>query len=93
MRLMRVTVYYMAQIKRAAGCSSEQIDAPDGADLRGVLRSMGERHGDAFRVVLLDDANEPRKSLLYFVGDEHADPSRPLKDGDAITILAPMAGG
>src|ERR1051325_12055627 len=90
---MRITIHYMAQIKRAAGCSSEEMDAPDGADLRAALRTLGQRHGDGFRTLLLDEANEPRRSLLFFVADDHAELSRPLKDGDAVTILAPMAGG
>ena len=90
---MRVTVHYMAQIKRAAGCASEEIETPDGADLRQALRTVASRHGDSFRAMLLDEGQEPRKSLLYFVGDDHADATRKLRDGDAITILAPMAGG
>jgi molybdopterin converting factor small subunit len=90
---MRITVHYMAQIKRAAGCSSESIEANDGADLRAVLQSLGTRHGESFHTLLLDDANQPRRSLLFFVGDDHAELSRGLKDGDAVTILAPMAGG
>ena len=92
-RLMRITIHYMAQIKRAAGCASESIDAADGASLREVLRALGERRGEPFRGMLLDDAGEPRKTLLFFVGEEHGDPARVLRDGDTITILAPMAGG
>jgi len=90
---MRVTVHYMAQIKRTAGCATEQIDARDPSSLRDFLRILGERHGPAFRELLLDEKNEPRKSLLFFVGDDHADLARPLHDGDALTILAPMSGG
>ncbi len=90
---MRVTVHYMAQIKRAAGCSSEDIEAAEALTLRAFLQTLGAQRGSAFRELLLDDANEPRKSLLFFVGDEHADLTNSLHDGDTITILAPMAGG
>jgi molybdopterin converting factor small subunit len=90
---MRVTVMYMAQIKRSAGCPAEDIDSPDGITLGEFLRSLADRHGPAFRTLLVNEANEPRKSLLFFVGDEHAVLSRPLRDGDAVTILAPMSGG
>ena len=55
--------------------------------------TLVDRHDSAFRALLLDDAGEPRKANLFFVGDEHADLSRLLKDGDAITLLAPMSGG
>ena len=90
---MRVTVYYLAQIKRAAECGSECVEGPDAMALREFLQVLAARHNFHFRAMLLDDAGEPRNSLLFFVGDEHADLSHPLADGDAITILAPMAGG
>jgi molybdopterin converting factor small subunit len=90
---MRVTVHYLAQLKRAAGCGSEQIDSPDGASLREFLRTLPDQHDSSFRTLLLDDAGEPRRSLLFFVGDQHAELSRPLTDGDSLTILAPMSGG
>lgn len=89
---MRVTVHYLAQIKRAAGCSAEVIDTPP-ITLREFLRGLADRHTSAFRNSLLDDAGAPLQSLLFFVGDEHADLSRQLTDGDAVTILAPMSGG
>jgi molybdopterin converting factor small subunit len=90
---MHVTVNYLAQIKRAAECGSESVEAHEPMTLREFLRSLAPRHNGNFRAMLLDDAGEPHKSLLFFVGDEHADLSRPLADGDAITILAPMSGG
>ncbi len=90
---MRVTVHYLAQIKRAAGCGSESVDAALSVSLRDFLRALADRHDAAFRALLVDDAGEPRNSLLFFIGDEHAGLARPLADGDAVTILAPMAGG
>jgi len=91
--MMQITVQYMAQIKRAAGCSTESMSVPVGITLRAALRTLSHLHDDRFRTMLLDDADEPRKSLLFFVGDEHAEPERLLRDGDEVTILAPMAGG
>ena len=90
---MRVTVHYMTQIKRAAGCSTEEIETTQASTLRDFLRMVADRHDLAFRVLLLDEQSEPRRSLLFFVGEEHAELSRPLRNGDVITILAPMAGG
>ena len=90
---MRVTVQYLAQIKRAAGCSSEDVEAPEAISLRGFVVLLAARHDSGFRTLLLDDAGEPRKSLLFFVGDDHAELSRCLHDGDAVSILTPMSGG
>jgi molybdopterin converting factor small subunit len=91
--MMRVTIHYMAQIKRAAGCASENVEVAADSTLCDALRALADRHGAAFRAMLLDDTGEPRRSLLFFVGDEHAEPARLVRDGDAIAILAPMAGG
>ncbi len=88
-----MTVHYMAQIKRAAGRSTEPVEMGVGSNLTDLVLQIAERHGGAVRTMLLDESATPRKSLLYFVGEEHADLSRPLHDGDAVTLLAPMAGG
>jgi molybdopterin converting factor small subunit len=89
---MRVTVEYLAQLKRAAGCAAEQVDF-GGGTLAELLRQVGDRHDDAFRSLLLTAELQPQKSLLFFVGEEPAALDRPLRDGERVTILAPMAGG
>jgi sulfur-carrier protein len=90
---MRMTVQYLAQIKRAAGRSMEHVEAPDGITLRDLVRYLGGRDDRALHALLLDKEEEPHGSLLFFVGEEHAELSRPLCDGDALTILTPMSGG
>jgi molybdopterin converting factor small subunit len=90
---MQVTVHYLAQLRRAAGCATEIATLPNAASLRDLLRIIVDRHGGAFRAMVLDDVKEPRTSLLFFVGDEHADLHRVLHDGDSVSILTPMAGG
>lgn len=90
---MQVTVHYLAQMKRSAGCASEVVPLGNVVELRELLAILADRHETSFRAMLLDDADQPRKSLLFFVGEEHAEPARRLQDGDVVTILAPMAGG
>jgi molybdopterin converting factor small subunit len=90
---MRVTVHYMAQIKRVAGCSTEPVELPVGSSLADLVLQLAEHHGGAVRTMLLDETATPRKSLLYFIGEEHAELTRRLCDGDAVTLLTPMAGG
>ena len=90
---MHITVHYLTQIRRAAGCSSESITVPDGCTLDALLHQLAERREPGFRSLVLDDANIVRRSLLFFIGDEHAELSRVLRDGEAVSILAPMAGG
>jgi molybdopterin converting factor small subunit len=88
---MRITVHYMAQMRRAAGCAKESVETA-ATTVGELLSVLAERHA-ALRTLLLNGDSEPSKSLLFFVGEEHAEPSRHLHDGDAVTILAPMAGG
>lgn len=90
---MRVTVHYMAQIKRVAGCASESVEVPDQASLATLLHLLAHRRGATFQHLLLEESGEPRRSLVYIVGDEHADVRRSLHEGDNVTILTPMAGG
>ena len=92
---MRITVHYLAQLKRFAGVSCETIEAADGSALQVLLAELAARHDDAFRSALLDDQGQPRPALLFFLGDDQVRPetARPLRDGDEVTILTPMAGG
>jgi molybdopterin converting factor small subunit len=91
--VMRVTVHYLAQMKRAAGCSSEAVEIHEAATLQELLAVLADRHGSPLRSMLLDEKNQPLRSLLFFVGEAHADPTHRLQAENEVTILAPMAGG
>ena len=84
---MRVTVRYMAQVKRATGIAAEQVEMPDACLLRDLLACLVDLHGEPLGQLL--------GPALLFVGDEQVPPgdSVALKDGDVVTVLAPMAGG
>lgn len=85
---MRVSVKYLAQARHAANRGEEALDLEGGASLGELVRLLGERHGEALGRLL-------RGSALLFVGDEQVrgEPGRALRDGDTVTVLAPMAGG
>jgi molybdopterin converting factor small subunit len=92
---MRVAVNYLAQVKQAAGCASEAVELDGGSSLRELVRRLAERHGEPLRGLLLGPTGSPHDSLLLFVGDEQVrwEAARALRDGDVVTVLAPMAGG
>jgi MoaD family protein len=92
---MRVAVKYLAQIKQAAGRASEAVELDEGCSLRDLVRRLAERHGEPLRSLLLGPAGSPHDALLLFVGDEQVrwEVERELRDGDVVTVLAPMAGG
>jgi molybdopterin converting factor small subunit len=84
---MRITVHYLAQLKRAAGAGTEAVEVAGPCTLGQLVATLGQRHDGAFRTMLAHN------SLLYFVNDDHVDMARSLADGDEVSILAPMAGG
>ena len=90
---MQVTVHYLAQFRRTAGCASERLDVNLGVTVCELFHRLAEIHGGAFRTLLLGENCRPHPSLLIFVGEQPAELSGLLREGDEITILTPMAGG
>ncbi len=92
---MRIAVKYLAQVRQAAGCPAEALDVEGGCSLPELVRRVADRHGEPLRRLLLNAAGGPHDSLLLFVGDEQVrgGAAVELKDGDVVTVLAPMAGG
>lgn len=88
---MSVTVKYAGQARDAAGTPSETAAA---STVAGLLRELAERR-EALRPLLLRPDGTPRPSLLVVVGDEQVrvDDPRPLRDGDVVTVMTPIAGG
>jgi molybdopterin converting factor small subunit len=90
---MQVTVHYVAQLRRAAGCATERVNVDAGATVATLLGRLGANHGDPVRTLLVGADGMPHPSLLVFVGEHPAEASQTLREGDEITILTPMAGG
>jgi molybdopterin converting factor small subunit len=85
----------MAQARQAAGRADEQVDIDRPCSVQDLIVGLASRHGDPLRRLLLDDRGSVQPALLLFVGDEQVDPAGavPLRDGDVVTVLSPMAGG
>jgi len=92
---MTVTVEYGAQLRDAAGTAAERLQVEGACDLRRLLALAADRHGRAFRDLVLDGAGMPRPSNMVLLGGQllRWDSSRPLQDGDVVAILSPIAGG
>lgn len=90
---MQVTVHYFAQLRRAAGRTAESIDVESGATVAALLARLGALRGEAVRNLLVGADGMPDSTLLVFVGEQPAELSQTLADGDEVTILTPMAGG
>jgi molybdopterin converting factor small subunit len=92
--LISIRVRYVAQLKQAAG-SSEEVELPSPYTVRDLLLLLADRHGAPLRNLLLAEDGSPQATILVFIRDEQvalAD-GVPLKEGDVVTLLSPMAGG
>jgi molybdopterin converting factor small subunit len=92
---MKIRVEYVAQIKDVAGRPGEVLEVPADTSVLDLLRSVARTRGERLRGLLLDAAGGLRPSALVFVGDEQfeAGQPQPLRDGDTVTIMSPLAGG
>ena len=91
---MHIGVRYLAQLKLAAGVAAESIDLAHAATVTDLVAAVANRPG-ALRELLLDANGCLHPTVLVFVGDTQADPgaTTPLRDGDIVTLLSPIAGG
>ncbi len=89
---MRVTVNYLAQVRRAVGRAEEILDTPAGDTLADLIRFLAAEH-PAAASLLLDAEDRPSRSLLFFVNDAPFAADDHLPNPAVVTILAPMAGG
>ena len=93
---MIVNVEYVAQMRSVAGKGSEAVELPDQTSIGDLLAKLAVDNGESFGALLFEQPGRLRSSTLVFVGDdqiESDDVSRPLSDGQKVTILAPLAGG
>jgi molybdopterin converting factor small subunit len=88
---MSVTVKFSGQARDAAGVASLTSVA---ARVDELLKDLAKRN-DALRPLLLRADGTPLASLLVVVGDEQVrvDDPRPLRAGDVVTVMTPIAGG
>jgi molybdopterin converting factor small subunit len=92
---MKIAVKYQTQIKRAAGLAGESVELGGDGSLRQLLLELAARRGEAFRHLVLREDGMPQDAILVFVGDRQVTTSAAvaLREGDVVTLLAPMAGG
>ncbi len=92
---MNVKVEYAAQVKRAAGVGSEEIECNSPCTVQQLVAQLADQHGDPLKNLLVDQDGNLQRSILLFIGDNQArwdDPAE-LNDRDTVTILSPISGG
>jgi molybdopterin converting factor small subunit len=91
---VKITVHYSAHARQAAGTATERVELPTPASLADLLACLAQRHADLGPLLRCTDGCG-RDAVLIFLGDRQVRPGdrSPLRDGDEITLLPPIAGG
>jgi molybdopterin converting factor subunit 1 len=82
--LMRVRVLFFGMLKDLAGKSSDTLDLPEGATVRGLLAHYESQ------IPLMKDCVA---SLAVAVNQQYAAPETELKADDEVALLPPVSGG
>ena len=92
---MKVTVNYRGQVRQAAGVASEIVDLEAPCTMAELAARLAQRRGQPLRSFLFAEDGSLRSHILFVVANEQVLPRSavPLKEGDVVTILPPMAGG
>ena len=93
--MMNIHVRYFAQLKLAAGTAEETVALRPAMTLDGLLQRLAELHGEPLRQLLFHDNGTRRQSILVSIGDRQIPLGEKLelRDGERVTLLAPMSGG
>lgn len=94
---MNVRVEFTGQLRTAIGQANGLVELPDGATVAMLLVQLGELCGESVRPHLLNASRQVQPSLLVAINGT-ALPSRQagasvLREGDAVVLLPPIAGG
>lgn len=77
-----LNLQYYAQLREQAGTGGEQVRT-DAASLHELYRELAQRHGFSL----------PAEQLKVAVNTQFSDWDRPLRDGDTVVFIPPVAGG
>jgi molybdopterin synthase sulfur carrier subunit len=78
----KVTVQYFAILREQRGLAEESLETTATTAV-GLYEQLSPQTGFTL----------PAKSLRVAINDEFAPMDQPLKDGDTVTFIAPVAGG
>jgi molybdopterin converting factor small subunit len=81
---MKVQVIFCAQLHDLVGMRQLDVDVPDGATVRDLLRQL-YAHQPKLR--------QHDKSILIAAGVEFVDRNFKLKPGEEISVMPPVQGG
>jgi molybdopterin converting factor subunit 1 len=82
--MLRIKLLFFAVLRDVAGRSEEVIELPDGTRAGDVWQRLRDEHP-----VLRDYIQPP----MIAVNESYAGADEPLRDGDELAFIPPVAGG
>jgi MoaE-MoaD fusion protein len=79
-----VTVHYFAIVRELLGRASEERAIEHDTTIDDLMRDL-EAEQPRLRAL--------RRSLMFMVNEEYADPGHRLEDGDEVALIPPVSGG
>lgn len=92
---MRITVEYTAHLKRAVGTGLEEIEIEESSGIAELIETVLALHGKKLRNQMLNAQGKVNPSVIIAVNGEqvYLESGRRLREGDAVVLLAAIAGG
>ena len=78
----KITVRYFAQLRELAGCDEESVST-ESVTASGLYEELKSRHAFPHK----------QKQLMLAINDDFTDWATPLKAGDEVVFIPPVAGG
>jgi len=90
-----MTIQYFAYLRNITGCKQEPW--PVEPDVRTLLRSLCDKHGDALRKKIYDLGSENLGDVIIMINGRHifhiGGLDAALRDEDTVQIFPVVAGG
>lgn len=81
---MKVHVLYFAVFRERLGTSEEQLELADGANVGAAVAALADKHAAIAQL---------RGRFRVAVNEEFVEDGHPLRDGDELALIPPVAGG
>ncbi len=81
---MKVHVLYFAVFRERLGTSEEHLELPDGANVAAAIAALAGKHAAIAQL---------RGRFRVAVNQEFVEDGHPLRDGDELALIPPVAGG
>ncbi|MEN2974302.1 MAG: ubiquitin-like small modifier protein 1 [Candidatus Caldarchaeales archaeon] len=96
--MVKVVIKAFATIREALGETGRiSIELPVDSNIQSLLKTLSQLFGERFTSEVLDDNGLLKKTVKIFVNGRDIDfldgLSTPIKDGDEIALIPPVAGG